>query len=754
MSTRRASEKRATLIKLRACATAATGVLLWIYPPGDGVSTPLAATWLLYVLSTITGALIPVRLYQHPRFEVAFVGIEIALLSTFLTTYGGWDLSLFYPLFLLTVLLAALSRRLAWALGLGVAGAVAQFLLFQGMIDPGVMILQGALLLATAALVGFLTEALDREESSSALLRNALEVSTLLASEQEEEAVYRRLSDIVARLFHAGRVAVILADRETGKARVAAAVDRGEPVHNLSIDLEKYPEIQTALRTLQQVVIDRAEDHPRMAEVRSQLPDRALSASILVTPVHHDEMARGVVFVRLEGNQRAFTENELQFCQLMASVAARALQRADDFAVVSEAARRDGLTGLFNVREFQRILRDEIARSERVGVGCTLLMMDVDFLKQVNDTYGHPAGDRVLKSLAASLLRHVREIDTVARYGGEEFAILLPETGGDRALVTAERLRDEIERIHHEGIAETVTVSIGIASYPEDAVTANDALYKADQALYFSKNRGRNRVARFGPVHLLERAGAENDMPNTALRARHDSSMVRAMRESLGSLATHGQTLRNMDIIATLATIMRARDPRALNELREVSSLAELFLAHFPVADHQRWAIHVATLLRDIGKLAIADDILSKHDFLTREEYEVVRQHPVIGAQIIEPLKGFDTIVPLIRHHHERWAGRGYPDGLRGESIPMGARVVGLIDAFHAMVRRQPRSGRPGDLDYACNEIRGNAGSQFDPQLAERFLFVVETNCDLIATLGPGVLPYGTVAKTATSGTP
>nr|MBA3583597.1 hypothetical protein [Gemmatimonadota bacterium] len=145
MSTRRASEKRATLIKLRACATAATGVLLWIYPPGDGVSTPLAATWLLYVLSTITGALIPVRLYQHPRFEVAFVGIEIALLSTFLTTYGGWDLSLFYPLFLLTVLLAALSRRLAWALGLGVAGAVAQFLLFQGMIDPGVMILQGAL---------------------------------------------------------------------------------------------------------------------------------------------------------------------------------------------------------------------------------------------------------------------------------------------------------------------------------------------------------------------------------------------------------------------------------------------------------------------------------------------------------------------------------------------------------------------------------------------------------------------------------
>lgn len=316
--------------------------------------------------------------------------------------------------------------------------------------------------------------------------------------------------------------------------------------------------------------------------------------------------------------------------------------------------------------------------------------------------------------------------------------MLLPETGGDRALVVAERLREEIERVRHETVVESVTVSIGIAAYPEDTTTPADLLHKADQALYSSKHRGRNRVVRFDPVHLIEPRGQTDDPAITALRSRHDSTMVRAIRESLKSLSAHRQILRHLDVIASLATVMRAKDPAALDQLRDVSTLAELFLAHLPVAERQRWAIHVACLLRDIGKLAIADSILQKRDFLTREEYELVRQHPVVGAQIIEPLKGLDTVVPLIRHHHERWDGKGYPDGLRGEAIPYGARVAGLIDAFHAMLRRRSQGGRMQGLAYACQEVRGNAGTQFDPQLAERLLFVVDANRDVIATLAVG----------------
>lgn len=733
---RTGGEKRGTLLRLRGCVAAATGAILWLHAPAGAAFWLMLLAWGLYVGSTAAYVFLPLRLFMHRRFDFVFIGLELFLLGTFFTAYGGWDGGLFYPLFLVVVLVAALARRLSWALVFGATGAVVQALLLGDASDGAVLILQAAVLMTAAALVGYLTEALDREEGSSALLRNALEVSTLMAGTLEADAVYERLTEIVARLFDAGRVAVILAGRETGKAHVAAAIDRGRPVRDVVIDLERYPEIQTALRTLEQVIIDRAGEHPRMAEVRADLPHRARAAAILVTPIHQGGTVRGVIFVRLEGPpHRPFTDHEMRFCTLMASVAARTLQRAEDFAAISETARRDGLTGLYNVREFQRILREEVSRCERIGATCSLLMIDVDFLKHVNDTYGHPAGDQVLRSLAASLLKQAREIDTVARYGGEEFAMLLPETGGDRALLVAERLRDEIEHVRHEGVDGCITVSIGVAAFPEDATSAADLLHKADQALYSSKNRGRNRAVRFEPVRLIEPGGTGNEPRLSALRSHHDSSMVRIIRDSLSGPSTHRHLLRHIDVIACLAAVMNARDPTAVDHLRDVSTLAELFLSHLPVPDRQRWSIHIACLLRDIGKLAVADAILDKRDFLTRKEYESVRLHAEVGAQIVEPLKGLDMVVPLIRHHHERWDGRGYPDGLQGNAIPYGARVVALVDAFHAMARRESHAGKGRGLAYACDEIRGNAGTQFDPQLAERFLFVVQSNPGLIESL-------------------
>ena len=731
MANRKAWNKKRTLVALRACATLATGVLLWYYPPNEGLSLWLLLPWFLYAGSTLVYLALPAPWFLHHRFDFAFVGLELALLGSIFAVYLGSDSWLFYALFLLAVLLSALARKLLWAVGMGAAVGSAYTIasLDRAAQDPGIIVLQVAMLLITSGIVGYLSEELKSEEETTSLLDSALQIAGLLAGTLDSQTVYEKLTEVVARLFRAGRVAVILTEPGSDLAHVSAAIDGGEPIEELTIDLERYPEIQTALERRTAVIIGRLADNPRLEALRSELPTRAAEAAILVTPILVGGEPRGVVFVRLEDERREFSENEVKFCRIMAEVAGQAVERAEHFEEVSEAAIRDPLTGLYNLRHFQSKLDEEIERAGRTGTPLSMLMLDVDFLKHVNDTYGHLAGDQLLRDLSRGLTSEVRLIDTVARCGGEEFAVLLPDTTSEAARHAAERVRSHVEQMRHEGLPETVTVSIGLATFPEDAMSASEVLHKADLALYASKHGGRNRVTVFDEIDDVGVIAKRIDNP------LHDPAVIEAIRDALKGVQSNRELLRHLDVIASLTAVMRAKDPSALDHIRDVSTLAELFLTHLPIGERQRWTIHIACLMRDIGKLAISDDILLKRDILTREEYAEVRRHPVVSAQIVQPLKGFEGIVPFVRHHHERWDGKGYPDGLKGDEIPYGARVVGLIDAFYAMLRRRPYATRMGGLRFACEEIRRNAGSQFDPDLARRLLAAIEANNDIISTL-------------------
>ena len=741
MAPRKAWNKKGTLLALRLCATLATGALLWVYPPPGGLTMWLLLPWFLYVGTTLVYVFLPSPWYLHPRFDFAFVGLELVLLGSIFAIYLGAESWLFYALFLLAVLLAALARRLVWSIFMGFSVGMAYLVasMERAADDPGVILLQISMLLITSGIVGYLSEELSEEEETTSLLDNALQITGLLAGSLDPHTVYEKLTEVVARLFRAGRVAVILTEPGTDVAKVPAAIDAGERVEDLTIDLERYPEIQTALERQAPVIIGRLADQPRMESMRGVLPERAREAAILVTPILVSDEARGVVFVRLEDQRREFTENEIKFCRIMADVAGQAVERAEHFEEVAEAARRDSLTGLFNARTFHRRMVEEVERADRSGQQLSLLMLDVDYFKHFNDTYGHMAGDQLLRDLSTLLLAEVRVIDTVARYGGEEFALLLPDTGSERAFVVAERLRTGIEKMRYDGLPEPVTASIGVATYPDDGLTPSDLLAKSDQALYASKNGGRNRTTQYDQIENVEMMKRRKDEP------LHDPTIIDAIRDALKGLESSRDLLRHLDVIASLTAIMRAKEPAALDHMRDVSTIAELFLAELPIGERPRWSIHIACLLRDIGKLAVGDEILSKSDFLTREEYEIVRRHPIVSAQIVQPLKGFENVVQLVRHHHERWDGKGYPDGLKGDEIPYGARVVGLIDAFYAMVRRRPYSSRVRGLRYACEEIRRNAGSQFDPELSRKFLGMIEANHDIVSTLvaAPGDEPDG-----------
>jgi diguanylate cyclase (GGDEF)-like protein len=734
----RSWNKKATLIALRLCIAAATGALLILFPPAAGLTGWLIGTWVLYFATTFIYLVLPAHWFRRRRFDITFVAVEIALLGQMFALYGGPESWFVYPLFLLTVLLAALARRVAWALGLGfaVAIALALILIDSGTSQIGAIILQVGALLTTAGIVGYLTEELGYEEVLSSQFESALEVSTLLAEAIEVESVYKRLTEVLGHLFHASRVAVILAKPGEATGRIVSAIDASEVVEDLEIQLERYPEIQIAIDEQRTVVVERPETDPNFERVKRYLTPRAAGATILVTPILQGSDVHGVVFVRLEQSYHAFSEQEIRFSELMADIAGRALRRAGHLAEVSEAARRDPLTGLYNVRMLRQALTDEIVRSERTGAAFSLVMIDIDFMKHINDTYGHPIGDQVLRNVANTLTEQVRQVDVVARYGGEEFGVLLAEASGPRAMIVAERIRQQIEARHHDGVREAITVSIGLAAYPDDASSCTDLIRAADQALYASKHQGRNRIMRYNETNCIS-ANEDAEAFDLARQPKpYDSTVIRAVRDALDGLHADQQIMRQIGALASLVTLMQARDPSALEHLSDTAALARLFLSHLTVDERERATIHLACLLRDVGQTAVGGAILNKQDSLTREEYEAIREHPVIGAQIVAPLRGLDPIVPFIRHHHERWDGQGYPDGLTGSAIPYGARVVGLVDALYAMLLTGPGASRSHGVDYAREEIARNAGTQFDPELAKRLVFVIDSNRDAIDALG------------------
>ena len=655
------------------------------------------------MVTTVGYAALPAPHFVHPRFNPVFFGIDLVLLGTLFAAWGGFVTDVFTPLFLLTVLLAGLARSFPWALLMGAAVAVVQGVVHPpaGAEEAGALVLQALILLTSAGVVGFLSEEIERESRVSNLLDNALEISALIAEALDAETVCRRLTEMVARLFRAGRVAVILARAEDDRGRLIAAIEAGRPVEPDEVALDGLPEVRQALRRLEPVTGVRTGESTR--------------AGALAVPILDGGRACGSLFVRLDHPRRDFGEHEIRFCRLLADVAGRALQRADHFARVSEAARRDALTGLFNVRVLNEGIEEEIHRAERTGASLCLLMIDVDFLKHVNDVYGHPAGNQVLKALAETLRRVVRRIDLVARCGGEEFAVLLPETTAERGEDVAARLRESIERLEHPGVGEAITVSIGVAAYPEDAGSASELVHAADQALYVSKNSGRNRVSRYGAERSVVRHLSWRGGPSG-----HSDPVAPELREVMTDLLGQAEVARNFGALASLATALQTRDPRALTRMRAAGRVIRLFLPHLPIAEVQRWTIQAACLFREVGRLGSDRPLRSRPGPGPWDE----TGHAATGARMLAGLTGFGRVLGLVRHHQERWDGTGVPDGLRGEAIPYGARIVTIVDGFLAAL---PDDGtRPDKLGRGAAAVRHGAGTRFDPDLADRFLRAIE----------------------------
>jgi len=375
---------------------------------------------------------------------------------------------------------------------------------------------------------------------------------------------------------------------------------------------------------------------------------------------------------------------------LVGPLLAIALYQRSNFAAFSamQLALTDPLTGLGNHRNFHERLQRELALAEQEGSELSLCLVDIDDFKLVNDRFGHPVGDRLLIHTAGRL----RQGGESFRLGGDEFAVLLPHLDGHDAVDVARSIVERIGASTLEDIG-AVTVSAGVATYPQQGIGRDELIRVADSALYWAKEDGKNRARAYEPT----RAGV------TELRR----------------IATSVDQTARYEAAASLAKAVDRRDAYDGLHSERVAELAARIARRLGIDEVEVELTRIAATLHDIGKLAIPEEILRKPAALNESERLVVQRHPQIGHRILEGL-GVDPVADWVLHHHERWDGTGYPDRLRGDEIPLGARIIFVADAFDAMTSERVYS-KPLSTPDALAELASCAGSQFDPRIVDAF---------------------------------
>lgn len=370
---------------------------------------------------------------------------------------------------------------------------------------------------------------------------------------------------------------------------------------------------------------------------------------------------------------------------------------------LSNLANIDGLTEVYNHRFFQDALKSVIEKAKESKSSVSLILLDIDYFKHYNDLNGHQKGDDVLRQIGYILNNNVRKGDIVARYGGEEFVIILSNTDEKTSITVAERIRAEVERWEFEGETNQpngkITISVGVSTFPSKAKNEVELINSADDALYRAKFFNKNRVETYHSV--LE-------------------ELKKDIEEEHIDLITS---------IKTLISIINNKDRYTYGHIERVVMFAKLLANKLELTNKEKKTLKYAAYLHDIGKINIAEEILNKKMSLTNEEWEILKQHPANGVDLIRSVESLKEVAPIILYHHERYDGKGYPAQLKKDEIPYLSRILTVVDSFDAMTSNRPYGLRKNYED-ALLELRKCAGTQFDPGIAEKFIEVVNENKD------------------------
>ncbi|MBU1124936.1 MAG: PAS domain S-box protein, partial [Candidatus Omnitrophica bacterium] len=379
---------------------------------------------------------------------------------------------------------------------------------------------------------------------------------------------------------------------------------------------------------------------------------------------------------------------------------------------------KDALTGLYNHRYLEEVMEAEFYRARRYAHSLAVILVDIDYFKSINEVYGIAFGDLVLKQFAKELKRMLRKYDIVSRFGGEEFVVVSSGTDRMQTFLLAQRLLDALNLFNFGNKKHNVKLklSISVVAYPEDKVATGMELIKlADRILDKAKERGGNRVYSFEDV-MQRKAPAGKQ-----ILERQDVKTLKAKIHKLTKRANEGL----VESILAFAKTIELKDRYTGSHVENTVHYATEIARELVLGKEEIELIKQASMLHDLGKIGISEKILLKKGKLTSKEFGEIKKHPQVGADIIRPIKYLNGLIPYIFYHHERWDGKGYPTGTRGEEIPLGARIIALADVYQALI-----SDRPYRKAYAKPKaiqiIKHGSGTQFDPHIVDVFLRILQ----------------------------
>lgn len=410
-----------------------------------------------------------------------------------------------------------------------------------------------------------------------------------------------------------------------------------------------------------------------------------------IAPLKYDNQICGFVYMELLRSNK-LNYREADCIRQMANIASGSLKNIDAYERVYQVSIHDELTGLYNRSYCSVYLRQDGALGEERG----FLYMDMDNFKLYNDLYGEQTGDRILKWCAGRLQDNV-ENGEVFRVGSNEFLVSVPETGQEQLMALAERLTRAVQEDAGDKpqVMQPITFSVGVSWYPELASEAQELFRQAKRAAFYAKRNGKDRIQVYeGGIHEESRdkeTGYEQVAPT----------------------------------VYALVAAIDAKDSFTFQHSTNVSQYAVLLAQKLGLSRDEIQTARVAGLLHDIGKIGIPESILKKAGKLTDEEYGIMKSHVEKSIEMIHYLPNMNYVIPAVVSHHERYDGKGYPRGIKGEEIPFLGRILAVCDSFDAMISKRAYK-EPLSVEYAMGELEKNKGTQFDPKVADAFIELIK----------------------------